>query len=194
MNKSLEQVAEFHKLFNHRIGEEIDSEPLVTRQLRIKLLFEELKELAEASDCKRTFIELCDDSTLAALQNFGLDPIDQIEARKTTLDGFDIKDGDNVNNLEELDALCDLQYVLNGKILTGGYHKVFDAAFDQVQENNMTKAHRSEEHAKITLSKSDLVLSGNIEEKQGYYIVTNASGKIIKPWDHKKVSLEKFIK
>jgi predicted HAD superfamily Cof-like phosphohydrolase len=172
MNKSLEQVQEFHEVFNHRIGNLNELEPLDVRQLRIKLLFEELQELAEASDCVATFETLCKDAT----------GNESKEVSKF--------DGNIVNQLEELDALCDIQYVLNGKIITAGMHKIFDGEFDKVHQNNMSKAHRDKDHAYETVAK----LNGNTSDYTfNWYdqkcILTNSAGKIIKPHDHQKVQL-----
>lgn len=41
--------------------------------------------------------------------------------------------------VEVLDALTDLQYVLDGAYLSLGYHLLKDAAFDEVQRSNMSK-------------------------------------------------------
>ena len=169
MNKSLEQVQEFHEIFNHPIGNLTELEPLQVRQLRIKLLFEELEELAEASDCNYTFFHLCNEFTE------GDDDISEM-------------DGDNVNQIQELDALCDIQYVLNGKIITAGMQDIFDREFDKVHQNNMSKSHRSFAHAyETTLKSGDTKY--NITPKSDKFIVTNEAGKIIKPHDHKKVEL-----
>ena len=172
MNKSLKQVQEFHEIFNHTIGNLEEVEPLSVRQLRIKLLFEELQELAEASDCEATFENLCN-----IYLGIGDAPLYE-------------KDGNNVNQLEELDALCDLQYVLNGKIITAGMQGIFDREFNKVHQNNMSKAHTSYWQALETARRLKLVDS-QIESKNGIdrYVLTNSSGKIIKPHDHKKVEL-----
>lgn len=180
MNKSIEQVKEFHELFSRPIGKIGELEPLKTRQLRIKLLFEELAELATASDCNKSMVDLCDDYLVALL--------DEGCATSDIPAYNDLKDGDNVDQIEELDALCDIQYVLNGKILTSGLHEIFDKSFDTVHENNMSKAHTSAVHANETLIQ--VVETCNVEEVQlGRFIVTNASGKVIKPWNHQKVKL-----
>jgi Uncharacterized protein conserved in bacteria len=169
MNKSLEQVASFHKLFEHPIAEGPYSyEPLKIRQLRIKLLFEELSELAGASDCRQTMRDLCYAEHVAL--NF-------------------TEDGDNVDKIEELDALCDIQYVLNGKILTSGLHGVFDESFDTVHHNNMAKAHRNETHAKETAEKLGLK-DYTIRYRNGVCVLVNEYEKVIKPHDHVKVKLE----
>lgn len=41
--------------------------------------------------------------------------------------------------VEVLDALTDLQYVLDGAYLSWGLHDVKDAAFNEVQRSNMSK-------------------------------------------------------
>lgn len=38
-----------------------------------------------------------------------------------------------------LDALCDLQYVLDGAFLALGFHKVKDAAMQEIHRSNMSK-------------------------------------------------------
>jgi len=178
MNKSLEQVKSFHEVFNHRVGNLNDLEPLNVRQLRIKLLFEELVELAEASDCKRTLHGLCDSTKY------------DLEQGNLGINSYYPVDGDDVNQLEELDALCDIQYVLNGKIITAGMQNIFDREFDKVHQNNMSKAHTSYWHASETADKLKLI-DAKIESKNGidHYVLTNSAGKIIKPHDHKKVEL-----
>ena len=47
-----------------------------------------------------------------------------------------VQDADIV---EVLDALVDMQYILNGTILSHGLQHVFDEAYNRVHENNMTK-------------------------------------------------------
>jgi predicted HAD superfamily Cof-like phosphohydrolase len=46
---------------------------------------------------------------------------------------------DNNDIVEVLDALTDLQYVLDGAYLSFGLHGVKDEAFDEVQRSNMSK-------------------------------------------------------
>jgi predicted HAD superfamily Cof-like phosphohydrolase len=173
MMVSTKAVKEFSETFEFPVGESPTCvESLESRQLRVKLIFEELSELAEASDVKATLINLC----LAASEG--------VE--------HPISDGDNVNKLEELDALADLEYVLQGKIVSAGFHYVFADAFKQVHENNMNKAHRTVDHADKTMNKVggtfEIVLNG------GAVLLYNKDGKLIKPHDHVKVSLEKYIK
>lgn len=171
MNDSIKKVLEFHETFEHPIG--LDSshvEPLKTRQLRIKLIFEELAELAEASDVINTMYNMCENYCF--------------EVENT---GYQL-DGNNVNKTEELDAIADIQYVLNGKILSSGLQHVFDKAFDQVHANNMNKAHRSVEHAEETANKNNMQ-GYKILNKNSHIILHNSDGKLTKPHDHVKVKL-----
>lgn len=178
MKTTTQQVSEFHKLFEHPIGNIEDLEPLKIRQLRIKLLFEELQELAQAGDILKTFYTLC------------------VNASDKLLG--DCFDGDNVNKIEELDAITDLQYVLDGKKLTSGLYVVTEEAFNLVHENNMQKAHLSEQHCIDTItslsSATEPSSSFSFEKKENYYIVRNSSEKTIKPLDHKKVDLSHLFK
>lgn len=55
----------------------------------------------------------------------------------------ELKDAlDQGNEKEVLDALTDLQYVLDGAYLSLGYHQLKDAAFAEVQRSNMSKLGR----------------------------------------------------
>lgn len=160
-------------MFEHPIGNASDVEALKIRQLRIKLLFEELQELAEASDCMETFLSLCDRAVGNAAAAEG---------------GY--QDGDNVDKIEELDALCDIQYVLSGKVLTSGLHEVFDRNFELVHMNNMAKAHSSKAHAMETARlKGWKSHEFQIIEKNGSFLLLDDNGKLTKPHDHKKVKL-----
>lgn len=197
-------VEEFHKTFEHPVGlNSAHKEPLNIRQLRIKLLFEELTELAEAGDVKATLLTLCSDYITEIFdKNGGVEDADESKITfKEMLSDREISDGDNVNKIEELDALADIMYVLCGKILTSGLHNVFERSFLKVHQNNMSKAHFTEEHAKETLENSlsgkGSIVTKEIAQQQHdgsylsvpVYIVLNESKKVIKPWNHKKVEL-----
>lgn len=175
---SVEKVKEFHEMFEHPIGSITSLEPLNIRQLRIKLLFEELAELAEAGDVRETMFSLCHG---------------YVVNNTARGDDFDSQysDGDNVNKKEELDAITDIQYVLDGKKLTSGLYEVCDEAFDLIHENNMQKAHRDLNHIKETSEKTGVHLTCVI--RNGVYIAQNPDGKTTKPWDHKKVTLNHLV-
>ena len=174
MIDTVSKVKEFHETFDHPVLKLKDAESLKLRQLRIKLLFEELHELAEAGDVMNTFINLC-----FAVQR-------DLKGSYSDFDDTGIYD-----RVEELDALCDLQYVLDGKKLTSGLHEVFDEAFKLVHENNMGKAHRDDAHVQETAKLKGEVL--NTVKRNGLVIAIKDGGKIIKPHDHKKVSLSHLI-
>jgi predicted HAD superfamily Cof-like phosphohydrolase len=129
-------------------------------------------ELAEAWDVKATF------NHLAATKSF---PV--------FADPLGARDGDNVNQVEALDALCDLEYVVNWSVVSGGYHPIFDHNFNLVHRNNMAKAHTSREAAEETL-KHRLDGKGFIEEPvPGLFVVYNEHTKVAKPHNHQKVTL-----
>lgn len=175
-----EKVKEFHELFEHPVGEStICLEPLKIRQLRIKLLFEELQELAEAGDVMGTFESLCH----KVISDFTAD------------NGQSNVDGENVDKVEELDAICDLQYVLDGKKLTSGLYRCTDEAFDLVHENNMSKAHDDMAHVQATADKYVWQKDRDytVTETDRGFLMYNIAGKLIKPHDHKKVDLVTLI-
>lgn len=181
MNRSIGLVAEFHRTFNHPIADSIGEESLEIRQLRIKLLFEELQELSEASDCEQTFHELCENKVDANIEFWG--------------QGGDCRDGDNVDHIEELDALCDLQVVLDGKILTSGHWKHFGAAFTEVHRSNMSKACATSDKASMTTYNYSNKGVLTYKEKVGeYYVVKRSSDdKVLKGIDFEEPNLKQFI-
>lgn len=95
MTDTLKQVQEFHETYGLPVLDAPDVSCAQTRELRINLIAEELKELQEALE--------------------------------------------NDDVLETLDALIDLQYVLDGAFLSFGLHPVKDAAFNEVHRSNMSK-------------------------------------------------------
>lgn len=94
----------------------------------------------------------------------------------------------NGNEIETLDALCDLQYVLTGAIIALGYSYIFDDAFAQVHKNNMDKFWTESEVD--SYSKSDLTFT-TVPEMG--YIARRDDGKIVKPPHHSKVDLSEFV-
>lgn len=80
------------------------------------------------------------------------------------------------------DALCDIQYVLNGAVLEFGLADKFPALMGEVHYSNMSKAHSTPEEAKKTVKASakdgvECVVS----EVNGKFIVTRVSdNKVIK--------------
>lgn len=187
MNHYIESVKQFHETFNHPNNNYKDDIDLNIRQLRIKLIFEELQELAEASDVKETFGKLC------------LEAISKYKGESCLCDPnkvqFNIEDSNNVNKKEELDALCDIQYVLSGAVLSLGYQEIFDKAFDEVQESNMSKMCHNLEHVDRTIKdyKAKGVNSYYVEKNDGYIVLREGDDKILKNSFYKEANLEQFL-
>ena len=99
------KVDEFHVAFDHPRNNIEDDISLKNRQQRVNLLFEEVEELAEASDVKGTFQKNCLNSLMKHATSGVREYLEEIE------EGDLDEDGDNVDKVEELDALCDIQYV-----------------------------------------------------------------------------------
>jgi predicted HAD superfamily Cof-like phosphohydrolase len=78
-----------------------------------------------------------------------------------------LADGDAV---ETLDALTDLQYVLDGAFLSLGMHGVKDAAFAEVHRSNMSKL-----------------------GEDGKPILRESDGKVLKGPNYFKPDLNKFV-
>lgn len=169
----IEKVKEFHEVFEHPINDN----SLEIRQLRIKLLFEELSELTEASDVKGTLLSLCDTYVKDNIQD-------------------DIKDGNKVDRIEELDALCDLQYILSGSVLTYGFHEVFDQAFSDVHDSNMSKLCSNEKEVEDTIASYNekQVEVYSVAKNDKFIIKRKVDGKILKNIYYSQVELEKYIK
>ncbi len=123
---TLEQVQEFHEIYDLPVLSEPSISDEKTNELRINLLTEELDELKEA-----------------------------------------LKQGDIV---ETLDALIDLQYVLDGAFLSFGLHHIKEKAFAEVHSSNMSKL-----------------------GKDGKPIRRESDGKILKGPDYFKPDLAQFI-
>ena len=195
MKTTLEQVKEFHETFGHTVANKVGEETLETRQLRIKLLFEELQELAEATCCDHTFWSLCRENvTIVGVQG----------GYKIIAPKFDLEK--DVDHVEELDALLDLQVVLDGKFLTSGHWKVKDEAFAEVHRSNMSKSYEGEISSKIMFDidkHCDLLeqtkgegmhVTHLISKDQKRIIFVREDGKILKGPDFVEPDLKKFVK
>jgi len=172
MNRYLEAVKEFHEKFNHPTNSKDDDIPLKLRQLRIKLLFEELEELAVATDCKGTFFGLCQDNNIYA------------------------EDGDTRDKKEEIDALADLQVILSGSILAMGHHENFDAAFEEVQRSNMSKMCDNMKEATDTQEwyiERDGTESYITEKGDKFIVLRKSDNKILKNKYYSEANLDQFV-
>ncbi len=156
MNQSLKQVDEFHRTF----GAPVLDAPAVPSheriQLRLSLILEELHELAVASGAEATFIDML--QSKVAKGPTAPAPPDLTEC---------------------MDALCDLQVVLNGSILEYGLHPTFDEAFAEVHRSNMSKACNTEAEAQASVNKYQQ------QGVEAHYKVVNGKYVIYRSHDHK---------
>jgi predicted HAD superfamily Cof-like phosphohydrolase len=176
MEKSLEQVKEFMLTFKQPVQEITHQIEEDRAKLRLSLLLEELHELSLAYGLDRYFKDMCHNITT-----------------KSTYTNV-------ANRVEELDALVDLKYVLNGAVLEGGFGECFDEAFEEVHNNNMTKAASTRKEVAATVNK---YITQNrtvkVEEHNGKFIIFDAfSKKALKAANYVPVNLsgilEKAIK
>lgn len=188
--KDIKQVKHFMKAANQQVLEKIPADAHYTKEfydtiiLRIRLLFEELKELATACGRKGTdvFAVLC--------QSFLMNEIDYIvQEQKGTIYQY------NWNPTEVLDALIDLRYVLNGAVLSLGFEEIFDEAFEIVHANNMTKfvtsqAEIDETIAAYELKNDPITIEQNVP---GLFACKDKYGKLRKPVGYRNVKLDSIV-
>lgn len=97
------------------------------------------------------------------------------------------------NKVEVLDALVDIQYILNGTVLSLGYSKVFDQAFDLVHISNMSKACNDEHEVRETIKHylNDYNTTAYSKIKNGKYLIYRTEdNKVLKSINYKSVKLE----
>ena len=190
-----EKVDEFHVAFDHPRNNVEDNVSLKDRQQRVNLIFEENKELAQASDVMGTFQLRC----LETLSEISSGTRDFLETLYE--DGNLDEDGDNVDKVEELDALCDIQYVLSGAIISLGHYANFDKAFDDVHISNMSKMCSTIREVDETIvfhttKEKEPIDKDNIKytKKGDKFIVYRISdNKVLKNVHYVAVNLEKYV-
>lgn len=95
-----------------------------------------------------------------------------------------------------LDALCDIQYVLTGAIIEFGMVDIFEKAFDEVHDSNMSKACTDYDEA-VQTQQYYLATSGiesDIQPKDNYYVVVDRkTRKALKSYKYRPANLTQFI-
>ena len=173
-------VEKFHKAFGHAINKVTDLIPLKTRQQRVNLMFEELEEFAEASDVQETFAKRC----ACSHEQWS-------KTRK--------KDGDDVNKVEEADALGDLTFVVDGTVLACGHHDNFDDIFTDIYNSNMSKMCANMQEVEDTIKyyiEERGMDESNISHKpedDKFIVFRVEDDKILKNVHYKPVDLKKYI-
>lgn len=180
MNKYLKDVKEFHENFNAIIENEIVEDNLDVRKLRLSLIFEEMVELGNAMGCTAHLEDLCENHKI------GTHPW----ILKSKEEPYDKK--------ETLDALCDLQYVSSGSVISLGYSNIFDDAFQDVHISNMSKLCddivQAEETITYYINEREEKKMLNIIPKGDKFIVLREDGKVMKNIHYNAVKLDKYIK
>lgn len=170
----LDQVEEFHNKFKHPVL----GSPVIPSQkrvhLRLGLILEELIELAEAAGELETMFGLMEHQ------------LEKNRLKKET------------SAVDSLDALCDLQYVLSGAVLEFGMKDIFDKAFEEVHNSNMSKACLTKADVVDTIAKHHIDHPGEEirfdKAKDGTYLCYRVSdNKTIKNANYKPANLTQFI-
>lgn len=185
-----EKVAVFNRIMGQPVADNHKEVPLKLRQLGIKLIFEELKELAIASGCEKTYFDLCVDSMNESVVKsvFHDAPTEQTQeyiaehkAIKEVV-GEHISDSDIIDEVEQIDGLADVQYTLSWAVNVFGHSSRFIKAFDEACESNNSKACKTKDEAieTVTYWENKDGVPCHIEEIDGLFVVKNSFGKVKK--------------
>lgn len=173
----IKEVKEFMTTFGQPTPDTIIDISEDRNKLRIALIFEELKEYAEASGLKGYFAyDLCK------------------HHYKEIADGELVDEV--VNKVEQFDALEDLQYVLSGAVIEHGFDTVFDKGFEEVHRSNMTKAIKSAEDLDNTLELHDLKGNYAFSTKSTEYptvLYRHPDMKVIKSASYSPANLKSIL-
>ncbi len=166
----IQKVEEFMTTFQQPVIDKPSIMPEDRNKLRIALIFEELKEYAEASGLGNYFLDLNEKSLISK----GTYPI------KETKD-----------LVEQFDALLDMQYVLSGAVIENGFKNIFNKGFDEVHRSNMSKACNTEDEAIKTLQFHKV--TGTYKEDNGKFLCYNEDMKVIKSVNYSPANLLPII-
>jgi predicted HAD superfamily Cof-like phosphohydrolase len=175
MDKNIEQVKEFHELFNIPILSKEETIPVERRRLRLSLLFEELSELADAYGLNKTFATMC--------------------ANHGKSDLFDWTDSFELNRIESLDAKGDIAYILYGTALEDGDSTILSLAFDDIHQSNMSKACNDLQEALDTIEfyKNKGIESHYVIKNYKYLIYRTYDNKVLKSINYNEFNGDKYF-
>lgn len=178
----IKKVKEFMTIFKQPIIDKPSIMPEDRNKLRIALIFEELKEYAEASGLEHYFCELSNN----ALNDNGFSTIlDNTE--------FDYQQRGLVNLTEQFDALLDLQYVLSGAVLENGFGDIFDEGFAEVHRSNMSKACNTEDEALDTTAHYSPIPCNFNTDKYPIIVYRLPDMKVLKSVNYSPANLQPII-
>jgi len=132
---AIKQVELFQKTFGDIVANLGEIPSVEKRRLRLKLIFEELSELAEAYGLENTFGSIC------------------IEYVKQAVVDSRIENTLEYNPTEALDAVCDLLVVTYGGACINGHSTIIDKAFDETMRSNMSKICNTLDEAHASVAK-----------------------------------------
>ena len=176
----LKSIIEFQKAGGHTVAYTTENHipSIEDRKLRLKLIFEELTELAEAYGLEKTF------------QNIVKKLIYEKE-----LSIEECRDTKEFNKTEALDALCDLSVVVNGGYCVSGFTDIVEEAYEETMRSNMSKFCYSLDEALATVAnKEDWTYKQVVvSDKIIYAILRKEDGKIMKSPSFYKPDYSKFF-
>lgn len=175
----LGKVKEFMTTFGQPVLDKPAPLPEDRQKLRIALIFEELQEYAMASGQIYYFEELCE-KWIGDSHN-----MTQVHPHPTI-----------VNQVEQFDALLDMQYVLSGTVHEHGFGEIFDAGFNEVHSSNMSKACLDTTTALRTINKyeEDGIKAHCDMYSSPIVVYRQEDNKVLKSIDYKPAQLAQFLK
>lgn len=191
MNKQLELVKEFQESFQQPTLTKNQDISIERRKLRLSLLFEELTELADAYGLKGTLFIITN--------KYGTDLLKGNKGPYEDTNFENIFNTNILNKVEVLDATGDLAYILAGTILENGQQKVFDSAFEDIHNSNMSKLctidnpKEVEETVFKYLSEGVTTQARQLNKSNYVGIFRISDNKILKNINYKPVDLTKYI-
>jgi hypothetical protein len=176
----LKSIIEFQKAGGHTVAYTTDNHTpsIDDRKLRLKLIFEELTELAEAYGLEKTFLNIAKKLIY--------------ETELSMIESIDTKE---FNRTEALDALCDLSVVVNGGYCISGFTNIAEEAYEETMKSNMSKFCYSLDEALVTVAnKEDWTYKQVVvDDKIIYAILRKEDGKIMKSSSFFKPDYNKFL-
>ncbi len=144
MNNKIKQVELFQKTFGDIVAELGEIPSVEKRKLRLKLIFEELSELAEAYGLEETMCDICEGYVTSSWTEFN--------GNLPFITNGPI-DTETFNPEEALDATCDLLVVTYGAACINGHSFIIDEAFDETMRSNMSKICNTLDEAQASVAK-----------------------------------------
>jgi len=167
----IEQVKDFMLTAGQPVNKKSVTLDTKRAELRLGLILEELEELSVALGQHDVFRKLI-----------------ELTLKKKLINCLP-------NKVEQLDAYCDLQYVLSGAILESGMGNVFEDAFKEVHKSNMSKFCIDREEALATQDKylQEEISTSILKVNEKLVVYRVSDNKILKSINYKPVNLNRYI-